>query len=200
MTLRRLLGALACALGLLTGMPVMAANLALQSGPVEPSQLQANINHLTQAINAGVSGVLYTALTPFSTAVGTSEQTAFTYTLPPGTIAIGQSARVTCFGTTGATANNKTRTLYFGANSLATAAEAANAQPWKLEYIVTRTATAGWTMVFDGLAGTGGVTPLSKVVTGSDADTGIVIKCTATDATSAAGDVVVQSMLVESIR
>lgn len=194
---------IAAALLSLLAIPAGAANLPLLSGSQysEPSQVLATVNTVIQNINAGVSGLLSNSLAQFSTAAGTTEQTMFTYTLPPNGLAIGQSIDVRCWGSTGATANNKTRKLYYGAAVITTATEAANAQPWMLHYVVTRTASATEAFSGDGLAGTGGVTPLNTVTQGTDDGTAaVVIKCTGTDGTSAAGDILANGMVVQAIR
>src|SRR5574337_906089 len=164
-----------------------AANIPLLSGPVEPSQMQATINQLIRSINSGTTGILSSKLTAVATGTGTSEQTLQTYTLQPGTLPVGAVLDVKCWGTTGATANNKTRKLYYGASNIATATEAANAQNWYLELFVLNTGSATQSVMGRGIAGTGGVTPLSYINQGTDDQTAAVtVKCTGTDATSAA--------------
>lgn len=182
-----------------------AANLPLITGPQDPSQLNATINTLIQSINSGVGGLLNAQTAIVATGVGTSEQTLQTYTLPANTItAAGQGVRTTCWGGTAANANNKTRKLYFGASAITTATEAANAQTWRLSFIVMRTAAATQQFLGSGEAGTASVTPLATVVlSGTDdftAGAGIVIKCTATDGTSSAGDVSANGMITELIK
>lgn len=182
--------------------PVSSANLPLLTGPQDPSQIIATLNTLIQSINTGVGGLLNAQTASVATGTGTAEQTLQQYTLPANTItAAGQGVRVTCWGTTAANANVKTRKLYFGASALTTAAEAANAQPWFIRLLVMRTGAATQTTMGYGLAGTGGVTPISTVVAGTDAFTAdIIVKCTATDGTSAAGDVIAAGMLTELIK
>jgi hypothetical protein len=181
---------------------LQAANLTLFSGPQDPSQLLATINQLIQAINNGVGGQINAQTGAVATGTGTSEQVLQTYTMPANQLSVaGQAIRVSCWGVTGATANVKTRKLYFGASVITTAAEAANAQNWFLELTCMRTGAATQSCWGQGLAGTGGVTPLSYTNQGTDALTaGVVIKCTATDGTSAAADVTANGMLVEQIK
>lgn len=181
---------------------LQAANLALFSGPQDPSQLLATINQLIQAINNGVGGLINAQTAAVSTGTGTGEQVLQTYTLPANQLAsAGQAVRVSCWGTTGGNTNNKTRKLYFGASVITTATEAANAQNWFLELTVMRTGSATQAVWGQGLAGTGGVTPISYVNQGTDALTaGVVIKCTGTDGTSSASDITANGMLVEQIK
>ena len=181
-----------------------AANLSLLSGPnySDPSQILGTVNTVIQNINNGVGGLLNAQTGTVATTTGTGEQTLQTYTMPANQLAsAGQSVRITCWGTTGATSNNKTRKLYFGGTSYATATEAANAQPWSMRMVVMRTGAATQAIYGDGLAGTGGVTPISLSTTGTDDfTTALTIKCPGTDATSAAADITSYGMLVEQIK
>lgn len=181
-----------------------AANISLLSGPnySDPSQILGTANAVIQAVNTGVGGLINAQTAAVATGTGTAEQVLQTYTMPANQLAsAGQAVRVRCWGTTGATANNKTRKLYFGASVISTATEAANAQNWVLELVAMRTAAATQSVSGTGLAGTAGVTPLSYVNQGTDDLTaGVVIKCTGTDGTSAASDITANGMLVEQIK
>jgi hypothetical protein len=202
--MKKILSLIAAAFFAFGAVPAGAANLALLSGSQysEPSQILATLNTLIQNINSGVGGLLNAQTAAVATGTGTTEQTLQTYTLPAGFLsAAGQSLRISCWGTTGATANNKTRKLYYGASVITTATEAANAQNWKLDLIVMHTAAAAQSVVGTGLAGTGGVTPISYVNQGTDNDAAaVVIKCTGTDGTSAAADITANGMLIELIK
>jgi hypothetical protein len=180
------------------------ANLPLLQGPnySDPSQILGTVNTVIQSVNTGVGGLINAQTAAVATGTGTSEQVLQTYTMPAGQLAsAGQAVRISCWGTTGATANNKTRKLYFGASVITTATEAANAQNWILELVVMRTGSATQSVWGRGLAGTAGVTPISYVVQGTDDLTaGVVIKCTGTDGTSAAADITANGKLVEQIK
>lgn len=189
---------------LLSGAIAFGANIPLLSGPnySDPSQVLATANAVIQATNTGVGGVINAATAAVATGTGTTEQILQTYTMPAAQLsAAGQAVRIRCWGTTGATANNKTRKLYFGASVITTATEAANAQNWVLEMVVMRTGAATQSVSATGLAGTAGVTPLSYINQGTDDLTAAVtIKCTGTDATSAAADITANGMIVEQIK
>lgn len=186
-----------------------AANLSLFTGPAgtnPPAEMPpglGTLNQLIQAINGGVGGLLNAQTGSVGTGADTTEDVLQTYTLPANTLAVaGQSLRVTCFWTTGATANTKLVKLYFGASVIATPAQAANAQVGRLSFIVTRTAAATQKFNGSGMAGTGSLTPVAEVYTaGTDALTaGVVIKCTGTNGTAAANDIVATSMITELIK
>lgn len=185
---------------------VFASNIPLYTGPAgtnptadSPPGL-ATINQLIQAINAGVSGLNNAQTGSVSTATGTAEQTLQQYTLPGGTLAsAGQAVRISCWGVTGATANNKTMKLYFGASAIATPTAATNAKGWRLEMVVMRRTATTQAIDTQGLVD---VTPVSPVNTdGAETLTaGVLIKCTGTDGTSAAADIVASGMLVELVK
>jgi hypothetical protein len=202
MMLRKLVGIIA--VFCLTAATAFAANIPLLSGSQysEPSQILGTVNTVIQSVNSGTAGMLASFPYSVATATGTTEQTLYTYTLPAGYLKTGQALRVKCWGTTGATANNKTRKLYVGTtNVLATATEAANAQPWMIEGTVLITGAATQGSFLDGLAGTGGITPISAAISGTDNfAAAVTIKCTATDATSAAADVTGYGMTIEIVQ
>jgi hypothetical protein len=178
----------------------LAANIPLLTGPQDSSQLIASLNQVIQAVNSGVVGKLVGDTTASATTTGTSEQILKTYTLPANTVAnSGDSIRVTCSGTTGATGNNKTMKLYFGASSITTPTAATNAKGWQLSYIVTRSAAATQSFAATGIVDTTAVTPTVAAGT-DDFTTALTIKCTGTDGTSAANDIVVNQFLVEMIK
>ncbi len=193
------------AAALLAVAPARAANLPLLSGPnySEASQILPALNTLIQNINSGVGGLLNAQTAAVATGTGTGEQTLQTYTLPAAFLnAAGQSVRITCWGTTDATAaQNKTRKLYFGASVISTAAEAAVSQNWFLQLTVMYTGAATQSVWGQGLAGTGGVTPISYINQGTDNNAAaVVIKCTGTDAVSGAGQITANGMMVELIK
>lgn len=180
---------------------VSAANIALLTGPQDSSQLQATVNQVIQAVNAGVVGKISGDGTATATGTGTAEQILKTFTLPANSIANpGDSIRVTCSGTTGATANNKTMKLYFGASSITTPTAATNAKGWQLSYIVTRGSTVtAQAFAATGIVDTTAVSPI--VVAGTDdLSTALTLKCTGTDGTSAANDIVVNQFVIEAIK
>lgn len=182
--------------------PAFAANIPLLTGPIEPNQIQATLNQLIQSINTGVGGLLNAQTGATATGAGTDEQVLKTYTLPGGTLSTaGQALRITCWGRTAANGNNKTRKLYFGANVITTATEAANDQPWQLQMIVMRNTATTQAVAAHGMAGLGGITMLDYVADGAETlASNIVIKCTGTDGTSSAGDITANGMITELIK
>src|SRR5579862_5290229 len=74
------------------------------------------------------------------TGADTTEDTLYTYTLPANAFSSpGKAVRIRVWGTTGATANNKTVKVYFGASVVfSSATSAANNVPWHFEMIVTK--------------------------------------------------------------
>jgi len=179
---------------------VLGANIALQTGPVDVADLRGTINRLIQSINAGVTGNLVMDGTAVDTGTGTSEQILKTFTLPASYLGTnGQGLRIRCFGTTGATVNNKTMKLYFGNSVITTPTAATNAKGWNLEMYVMRTGAATQVVSANGIVDTTPVTPYYNA--GTDALTSdVVIKCTGTDGTSAAADISVKGFAIEVLR
>jgi hypothetical protein len=190
------------AVGAPTNVNVKAAAISTITGPQEPANLNATLNGIILQLNAGVGNISAQSVAA-ATIANTTETTLQQYTLPANALTVaGQGVLVTCWGTTGATANNKTRKLYFGTTStITTAAEAANAQSWWLALKVMRTGAATQTTLGTGMAGTASVTPLNSVVAGTDALTAdVLIKCTGTNGTAAANDIVANGMTVEVLK
>lgn len=188
------------ALALLAIAPLRAAQLPYVTGVQEASQLQAALNQLIGSINSGVAGLVSAQTGAVGTGADTTEDTMQQYTLPGGTLATaGQSIRVRCWGTTGADINNKSMKLYFGGSSVATPVAATNAKGWFLELLVMKTGANAQSVLGQG---TVDVTPVSPVsITGTDVDTaGVLIKCTGTNGTAVANDVLSRGMTVEVIK
>lgn len=206
-SLRRLAVLAAC--GFLVSGAVLATNLPLYTGPAGSNPTAdwpvglGTVNQLVQAVNGGTGGLLNAQTASVATIANTTETTLQQYTLPANTLSqAGQSLRVTCFWNTGATANTKTVKLYFGASVISTLADAANAQNGKLEAIIMRTGAATQKFLGSGIAGTGSLTPVATVYTaGTDALTaGVLIKCTGTNGTAAANDIIANGMITEMIK
>lgn len=195
--MKRALAALAAVV--CAGAIAFAGNVALLTGPQDPSQLIATINTLIQTLNTSF-GRIGVGTTAASTGANTTETTLQQYTLPGGLLAnAGDSVRVTCWGITGADANNKTMKLYFGSTSITTATAATNNKGWRLAMtVMRRTATTqavdGW-----GLVDTTAVTPQNTDAAETLASA-TLIKCTGTNGTASAADITAQGLLVEAIR
>jgi len=177
---------------------VQAANITALTGPNDPASLQLTVNSLIQSINKGVSGIINSQFTASGTGADTTEDTLYTYSLLPNTLALpGQTLHLHCWGATGATANNKTMKLYFGASVVTTPTAATNAKGWDMRLDVTRAAT-GATQVVVG-NGSVDVTPITTFNNAGtdDMTTGLVVKCTGTNGTAAANDVAGKGMTVE---
>lgn len=151
-----------------------------------------------EIMKTGVVGKLpmriYRNTTQFSTAAGTAEQTAFSYTIGAGNLNVNDCAiTIRAWGTTAANANNKTIKLYVGAANISSGATAANNKDWYGEFTSIRTAAAtqdchGY-IVFNGSA------QVVDFSTGTDALTAaVIVKVTATDGTDSAADVTVEGV------
>jgi len=175
------------------------AQIATFTGPQDPSQLNASLNTLVASINSSV-GALGAGTVAASTTATTVESTLQSYTLPPGALsAAGQAIRASCWGTTGANANNKTMKLYFGSSVVTTPTAATNNGTWLLRMVVLRKTATTQGFMGDGLVNTTAVAP--SVTDGAETlANGILIKCTGTNGTASASDITANGLLVEGIR
>jgi hypothetical protein len=134
------------------------------------------------------SGRLYSTGTPVATGANTTETDGISYTVPPNTLsANGQFLRFRFYGTTGATANNKTVQVYWGGTSVfSTGAVAANNKPWFLNVAILRTGAGGQAIFVEGQFN---ATAVAAVTTQTkDETTALVLKNTMTNGTAAAAD------------
>lgn len=188
---------------LCSGAIAFSANLSLLTGPQPAADLQSILNTLIRNINSGVGGLQNAQTGAVSTSATTAETTLQSYTLPANSLAnAGQSLRITCWGQTASTSNNKTMKLYFGSTAVSTVAAGSVGQSWWLDMIVMRTAATTQATLQRGFAGTGSVTPVA-VVASAGAETltsGVLIKCTGTNGTASASDITANGMIVESIK
>lgn len=138
-------------------------------------------------------------LTPASTAANTTETDLLSVTLPASTLSYtGQTIRVVCWGTTGATANTKTLRLKFGATTLVTvviAPGAAEAKEWRLEATITRTGAATQVAIgqgaYDGSNMVIDATAPAETLSGA-----IVCKLTGQNGTATATDITGTALVV----
>ena len=148
---------------------------------------------------AKVTGVLTVSTTQAGTAADTNETDLWTYSLPANTLNVdGKGIRITAWGTTGATANNKTMKLYFAGTVLnVTLALAANNRGWILRGQVIRTGAA--TQIATGELWVSDQTGRGGEFTAPTGDTtgAITIKMTGTNGTAAANDIVFRGATVE---
>lgn len=148
-----------------------------------------------------ISSVLHVNTTQNGTAADTNETDLWTYTLPANTLnADGKAIRITAWGTTGATANNKTIRLKFGAGTPRThGPTAANNVGWVITVIVVRTGAS--TQLSTGTGIFSEVSPGTQVVgsLAEDTATAITIKVTGQNGTAAADDIVFRGAIVESL-
>jgi hypothetical protein len=134
------------------------------------------------------------------TGADTNETDLWSYSLPANTLsANGKVLRVTVMGITGATANNKTVKVYFGATAMTFFGPTNfNNTPFICQAIIVRTGASSQILYrFMSAQGTtygnvgGSATPAENTAGA------ITIKVTGTNGTAAAGDVVFKTAIVE---
>jgi hypothetical protein len=147
--------------------------------------------------NGRASGILTTSTTTAATAANTDETDLWTYSLPANTLSVdGKGLRLTIWGTTGATANNKTLKVYFGATTVLNQTTAVNAQRWRLDVTILRTAAATEEVLAGGIAQT---SIFAQALTSGSIDltAAVTIRMTGTNGTAAANDITFRGAVVE---
>lgn len=179
------------------------SNLSLISGAgnAEASQIIPTVNTLIQNINNGVAGMLFANLSTGATGANTTATDLQSYTLPAGFItATRPGLRIRAWGATGATANNKTITLNFGATAYTIASAAAlNNVTWSATLEIWRTAAATQRIFGTGYQGTTNIAMAYTAGT-DDFSTALTIRVIGTNGTAAANDILCYGMVGEVIQ
>lgn len=179
------------------------SNLSLISGSAnaEASQIIPVVNTLINNINSGVAGMLFANLSTGATGANTTATDLQSYTLPAGFLtATRPGLRIRAWGITGATANNKTITLNFGATAYTIlSAAAANAVVWSATMEIWRTGAATQRIFGMGIQGTTNVVGAYTAGT-DDLSTALTIRVIGTNGTAAANDILCYAMTGEVIQ
>lgn len=187
--------AIVAASGLLAGLIVAA--LLLLAGMVDLGAQVVVDPRVTGVPRA--CGVLHTNTTQAATIADTNETNLWTFTLPANSLnRDGVGLRITTGGVLGATANNKTLKLYFGASQIASLSTTANASGWRMGGIVLRTGAATQRAngdIFIGL----GVLNITQSAPAETLSGTVLIRMTGQNAVAAAGDIVYNEAVVECL-
>jgi hypothetical protein len=124
-----------------------------------------------------------------------------TYSLPANTIKDkgGRYLRIIARGRCAANADNKTMKLYFGSSVITTPTAATNNKKWYLELEVFRTGSSTQYVSGSGIVDVTPVSPFTNTASAETDTAAIVIKCTGTNGTAAANDIVCEALTVELI-
>lgn len=181
----------------------LASSIAPVTGAQDPSQLNAIINNLINSIQSGVNGFVGGIVGTVASSATTAEQTLASVTIPANTLSKqGQSLRVRCSGYfSGAQHASTSAKVYFGTSSFSTGNVTTGSQSYDIDLLVTY--NAGATSAVQVGRGTQGSTAIAVVATANTTDdmtTNLVAKCTATQGTASASDVVNQNFIIEQIK
>lgn len=180
------------------------SNLSLVTGPnfSEASQIVPTVNTLIQSINSGVAGLLFANLSTGATGANTTATDLQSFTLPAGYLTAGRPGlRIRAWGQTGATANNKTITLNFGATAFTIASAAAlNNVTWSATLEIWRTGDAAQRIFGTGYQGTTNIAMAYTAGTDNTLTTAQVIRVVGTNGTAAANDILCYGMVGEVIQ
>lgn len=142
--------------------------------------------------------ILDSNVTQYSTPADTTAHDAMTYSLPANTLnADGKILRITAFGGLGATANGKTIKMFFGSTQIAIKVTSLNNYKWHMTGIVVRTGAT--TQICNTISSFSNTMIDSGFSTTEDETGEIIIKITAKNSIAAAGDIIVDTMFVESL-
>ena len=180
--------------------PILSPNNPAGIACSEPSQSLYCYNQIIGTVNSYL-GLVAAQPGAVNGAALTSEQTLATTTLPGGTLgAAGQSLIIRCNGTTSSAGHNNTAKLYFGQYSFSSGTMSTASASWELELLITATSTTA--SVGNG-RGTFSTTVIAPTVTVDSVDVltgGIVAKCTGTQGTASAADIVLDNFIVEQVK
>ena len=144
------------------------------------------------------AGLLNIQPTASGTGADTTEDVLYSFTLPANAFSIpGKALRVRVWGTTGATANNKTVKVYFGSSIVFTSAtSAANNVPWWFEMVIVKNGTN--TQIAHVTGSWNGALQAPQIFAGTETDSAnILVKCSGTNGTAAANDVAGKCFMAE---
>lgn len=179
------------------------SNLSLISGAgnAEASQIIPIVNTLIQNVNSGTAGLLFSNLSTGATGANTTATDLQAFTLPAGYLTTARAGlRIRAWGATGATANNKTITLNFGATAYTIASAAAlNNVTWSATLEVWRTGAATQRIFGTGYQGTTNVA-MAYTAGADDLTAAQVIRVIGTNGTAAANDILCYGMVGEVIQ
>lgn len=182
----------------LSGSMALAANLPLQTGPVDPGNVRGVINSLIQSINTGVAGLI-NAQTGGVSNTTSIEQTLMSYTTPATLLATaGQSLRVSCWGKTAANTDAKTVKLYFGSTSGTSSSFTTLSGAWVLNMRVMRVGELSQAVFFQGQQGTTVIASQPATAT-ENLNAGVLIKCTGSG-TATLNDIEADGMITEIVK
>jgi hypothetical protein len=168
---------------LVAGSVAYAAQIPLITGAQDPSQLNATINSVIQAVNAGTGLAGYVGGLPLAT-TGTTIQTLGSITLPAGQLkSVGQGVRIVCYGNGTATGTN-TMTVQVGtATAYAVAGAGTTAGVYQTIVTVYKSGANTQQILSSGSFNT--TLTLPTIISATQTDTAaITITCSGTSTTS----------------
>jgi hypothetical protein len=179
----------------------------LQDGTARASFTTTGLLQLLVGASATgrVNATLTTSTTSTCTIADTNETDLWSYTLPANTLnADGRGLQVVAWGTTGATANNKTVKGYVaGTSQITTGAQATNDGSWKISWNLLRTGSTTVTVDSESRIGVNASSNATiKADTRSmtaDSTAAIILKVTGTNGTAAANDICAKGAAVTSL-
>ena len=163
----------------------LAANIPLQSGPVDPGNMLGFINGFVQSMNLNLSGVAATLPAPVATG-GTTIETDFSYTIPAGGLVTGQTIHVRAYGANDGNGNARTLTFSFGGQTCVQVVTGTSAK-WTADFYVTETGSKTQTSECHAQQGTAAIASVQATNWTVDNTANIAVLVRQTSATDTAG-------------
>ena len=199
--MKKILSTLAAVM--LSGAIAAAAYLPPVIAPFDPGSYIALANTMFSLITSGVNGEIANGSGAISSAATTAAQTLASTSRPGGTLnRAGQALRLRCAGMLANTSHTtNTISLTFGSQSITTAAATTSGQGYDLELVVMDGGTQPSTITSGrGTVGTVVVSPTSSTSVTDDLTAAQTAKCTTTQGTASAADVVNYLFYIEQIK
>lgn len=164
-----------------------------------PRRIRDELDNAASDIET-LQGPIGASGTQAATGTNTTETDLATVSIPAATLDTnGMGVRITAWGSFGATANNKTVKLYFGSTAVASSgAVAGNNVKWVARSMVIRTGAATQDALGEFYHGTSVVAPTNSSPT-ETLSGAVTAKCTGTNGTAAANDIVLEGFVVERL-
>lgn len=150
----------------------------------------------TRLVGGTTSSVVYRDASTASTPASTVATDLMIYTIPAGTLKIGQKVKLTAYGTVGANANSKTVRLFFGPSSMGGLVTTANGAAWKATAEVELISAGVQEYIRDGFAS--GTSPGAATGTLAINEAApVIVKVQGENGVATASDIICQHFSVE---
>jgi hypothetical protein len=152
----------------------------------------------SRIVNGNTSKTIHKNNSSVATTATTGAEDLMSYTIPAGTLKVGQKVRLKAYGTLGANANSKTVRIFFGAPSCGGFTSTSNGVAWEVTVEADLTASSAQEYLRNGIVS--GVEPsLTRGTISVSENADITVKVQGQNGVASAGDIVCEGFTVEVI-